>query len=378
MPQKCCQDDNIKIMAYKNKVTSISIKGFKSIRDLTDFKLGNLNVMIGSNGAGKSNFISVFKMLNEVVEKRLQSYVKRSGGANKILAFGSKQSNFLEVSVKFEANSYWFKLSSTEEDSLYFEEEGCSGQGYQYAKPFDISLLSKNKDETGLDPKHGTIEASVYESIHSWKLYHFHDTSETSLMKKTGAVDDNARLKPDASNLAAYLYLLQQKYPQDFANITDTVKLIAPFFESFVLKPMELKPDSIQLEWRHRGSDNYFNVSSLSDGTLRFIALATLLLQPEERLPKTILLDEPELGLHPAAIQLIANMFKSTALRTQLIVSSQSVTLINQLEAESIIVVEHEHEQSNFRRLSKDELSSWLEDYGLGDMWEKNVIGGRP
>lgn len=365
-------------MGYKNKVTDISIKGFKSIKDLEKFRLGDLNVMIGSNGAGKSNFISLFKMLNEIIEGKLQSYVKRSGGANTILYFGSKQTSLVEINIDFQANSYWFKLAPTTDDQLFFEEERCSGKGYQYTEPYVINLLSESRDETGLKPKHGNIESSVYESIQSWKLYHFHDTSDTSLMKKISPINDNARLKPDASNLSAFLYLLEQKYPQDFANITDTIKLIAPFFQSFILRPSELKPDSIQLEWQHKGSDNYFNASSLSDGTLRFIALATLLLQPEDKLPKTILLDEPEIGLHPAAIQLLANMFKSTAKKTQIIVSSQSVTLINQLESDSIIVVERDHEQSRFRRLNRKELESWLEDYGLGDMWEKNVIGGRP
>ncbi len=365
-------------MAFKNKVTSITIKGFKSIKQLDDFKLSDLNVMIGANGAGKSNLINLFKMLNEIIEGRLQSFVKKSGGADSLFYFGTKETKFLEVDIKFDANRYWFKLAPTVDDLLYFEEENCSGQGYHYSRPYEINLLSSNRSETGLNPKHGTIEASVYESIQSWKLHHFHDTSDTSLMKKMCPIDDNVKLKPDASNIAAYLYLLEQKYPQNFANITDTIRLIAPFFHSFILRPSELKPDSIQLEWRHKDSDKYFNASSLSDGTLRFIALSTLLLQPEEKLPKTILLDEPELGLHPAAIGLVANMFKSAAQKTQVIVSSQSVTLINQLEADSIIIVERKDDQSIFRKLSKEELENWLEDYGLGDMWEKNVIGGRP
>jgi len=365
-------------MAFENKVTSISIKGFKSIKELDNFELGDLNVMIGANGAGKSNFVNLFKMLNEIVESRFQSLIKKSGGANTILHFGSKKTSLLEIRVEFQANSYWFKLASTTDDLLYFEEEGCSGKGYQYFTPFVINLLSENRNETGLNPSQGNIESSVSQSIKSWKLYHFHDSSDTSLMKKMCPIEDNVRLKPDASNLSAYLYLLEQKFPKDFANITDTIKLIAPFFQSFNLRPSELKSDSIQLEWQHKGSDNYFNASSLSDGTLRFIALTTLLLQPEEKLPKTILLDEPELGLHPAAIQLVANMFKSTSKKTQLIISSQSVSLINQLDPDSIIVVERDNEQSQFRRLKKEELENWLVDYGLGDMWEKNVIGGRP
>lgn len=365
-------------MAFQNKVTSISIKGFKSIRELEGFKLEDLNVMIGSNGAGKSNFISLFKMLNEIAEGKLQTLVRKSGGANTFLYFGAKNTNVLEVKINFGPNCYWLKLVPTSDDTLFFEEEGCSYQGPGYDRPFLLNVLSNDRRESGLSSQSGKIAPSVLESIRSWKLYHFHDTSDTALMKKTGSIDDNARFKPDASNLAAYLYLLEKKYPTDFNNITDTIKLITPFFQAFALRPSPLKPDSIQLEWQHKNSDDYFNASSLSDGTLRFICLATLLLQPEEKLPKTILLDEPELGLHPAAIQLLANIFKSTAKKTQLIVSSQSVSLINQLEPDSIIVVERDNEQSKFRRLKKEELDNWLVDYGLGDMWEKNVFGGRP
>ena len=365
-------------MAYQNKVTKISIKGYKSIKLLESFELSDLNVMIGSNGAGKSNFISLFKFLSEIAQGGLQSLIRKSGGANTLLYFGAKNTTAIEVKIEFGPNSYWLKLVPTTDDSLYFEEESGSYQGPQYSKPFTFSALSSDRKETGLPKQTGTIAKSILGSISSWKLFHFHDTSDTALMKKTGPIDDNARFKQDASNLAAYLYLLEKKYPYDFKNITDTVKLIAPFFNAFILRPSPLKPDSIQLEWQHKHSDSYFNANSLSDGTLRFICLATLLLQPAEKMPTTILLDEPELGLHPAAIQLLINLLQSAATRTQVIVSTQSVTLINQLQSESIIIVDRKEEQSVFRKLTSGELDAWLEDYGLGDMWEKNIIGGRP
>lgn len=365
-------------MKYLNRVSSITIKGYKSIRSLDHFDLSGLNVMIGSNGAGKSNFISLFKFLGEIAQGGLQSIVRKSGGANTLLYFGSKNTHEIEVKIDFGPNSYRLKLAPTADDSLFFEEEECSYLGPMYSRPYTFSALSSDRKETGLPLQKGSIAASTLESIRSWKLFHFHDTSNSALMKKTGSIDDNDQFKPDASNLAAYLYLLEQKYPYDFNNITDTVKLIAPFFNKFILRPSPLKPDSIQLEWQHKHSDNYFNASSLSDGTLRFMCLATLLLQPAEKMPTTILLDEPELGLHPAAIQLLANLLQSASTRTQVIVSTQSVTLINQLDPGSIIIVDRKDEQSVFRKLTTEELDSWLEDYGLGDMWEKNIIGGRP
>lgn len=214
--------------------------------------------------------------------------------------------------------------------------------------------------------------------MRSWKIYHFHDTSNSAKVKRTVNLNDNRRLREDASNLAAYLYFLKEKEPAYYRNIVDTVRMVAPFFDDFDLRPNSLNPDKIKLEWRERGSDAYFDANSLSDGTLRFISLVTLLLQPPGRLPSTILLDEPELGLHPYAITILANLLRSAAEHTQVIVATQSVTLVNQFEPDDIIVVDRVKDQSVFVHLGAAEIDSWLDDYGLGDLWEKNVFGGRP
>ncbi len=228
------------------------------------------------------------------------------------------------------------------------------------------------------EKKGKTIVASVLGSIKSWKVYHFHDTGDNSPIKTTNNISDNSHFRPDASNLASYLYLLQQKYTKEYYNIVNVVRMVAPFFDNFILRPSPLNPTTIQLEWKHKNSSSYFNIQSLSDGTLRFICLATLLLQPQTQLPSTILLDEPELGLHPYAISVLAGMLQSVTTKTQAIVSTQSVTLVNQLHAENLIVVDRDQEQSTFRRLTPEEMEHWVDDYGLGDLWEKNILGGRP
>ena len=212
--------------------------------------------------------------------------------------------------------------------------------------------------------------------LESWQLYHFHDTSDSAKVKQTGDLEDNRFLKPDARNLAAFLYRLEKNYKDYFDNIQDAIRLVAPFFDRFNLQPSELNADKIRLEWLEKGSDSYFNASVLSDGTLRFICMVTLLLQPQ--LPSVILVDEPELGLHPSAISVLANLLQSAAKRTQVLISTQSVTLVNHFEPQDVVVVEREEGQSVFRRLDRADMTSWLDDYGLGDLWEKNVIGGRP
>ena len=137
-----------------------------------------------------------------------------------------------------------------------------------------------------------------------------------------------------------------------------------------------MNPEKIRLEWEEHGSDTFFDTSALSDGTLRFICLATLLLQPN--LPSVVLIDEPELGLHPAAIHVLAGMLQSASTRTQLLVATQSVTLVNQFELDEVWVVDRKEGESHFNHLKEADMSVWLEDYGLGELWEKNILGGRP
>ena len=158
--------------------------------------------------------------------------------------------------------------------------------------------------------------------------------------------------------------------------IQRTIRSIAPFFDTFFLQPDEINDNQIQLRWLEKGSDQIFNAHNLSDGTLRMICLTTLLLQPYP--PETIIIDEPELGLHPFAIEKLAAMLKNASNDAQIIISTQSVNLINHFNANDVIVVERQNNQSTFKRLDDNHLSEWLDDYSLSDLWEKNVLGGRP
>jgi predicted ATPase len=207
-------------------------------------------------------------------------------------------------------------------------------------------------------------------------VYHFHDTSDTSPAKQMADVDDNRFFRFNAANLPAYLYWLQEKHPVQFRHIEEHIRLVAPFFEKFVLAPSKLNDKKIKLEWQQKGSDAYFDAYSLSDGTLRFICLATLLLQPEP--PTLILLDEPKLGLHPFAIRILAEMLQVVSERVQVILATQSVTLLNNFSPQHIIVAENDGSKSTFNRLDVEKLQGWLDDFSVGELWEKNVLGGRP
>ena len=221
-----------------------------------------------------------------------------------------------------------------------------------------------------------SVADQVKDSVKDWLVYHFHDTGDTSKLKGDCDINDNRAFRPDASNLAAFLYMLKRKHFGHYSYILKTVQLVAPYIQDFVLETSNLNHNLIRLEWKHRESDKYFDISQLSDGTIRTICIATLLLQPD--LPSTILLDEPELGLHPYAINILASLFKSVSKKTQIIASTQSLSLIDQLEPEDLIVVDYIGNQSQFKRLFTDELENWLNEYTLGELWEKNIFGGRP
>ncbi|MFM9911643.1 MAG: AAA family ATPase [Chitinophagaceae bacterium] len=366
------------------KIAEIHIENFKSIRNL-ELKFNSINILIGGNGAGKSNLISYFKLLNNISTENLQSFVSKNSGADTFLYFGKKNSKYLSSEIIFSKkknqNSYSFQLGPTSEDNFYFEKERIG---------FDKGSLGKNWYSEDLGSGH--LETKLFDNLkkhESWgvsdyvaaafkqfKVYHFHDTSDTASVKQTSNINDNAILREDASNLASFLYKLQKVKPENFKQIEAIVKLVAPFFQKFNLNPNQLDPEKIRIEWLEVGSDKYFNANNLSDGTLRMICLATLLLQPNP--PSTIIIDEPELGLHPSAINVLAALIKSVSLTTQIIISTQSVTLINQFAPENIIIVDRKEQQSSFRHISENELEGWKEEYALGEIWEKNIIGGRP
>ena len=342
-------------------VEKITIAGFKSIAS-AEVELRPINVLIGANGSGKSNFIGAFGFLQAIRAGRLQDYVARAGGAERILHFGARVTELLRVHVRFEseANEFGIALRPSETDQLY-------PVGRFNAR------TQERKDARGIE---GAPDAAGH--IDNWRIYHFHDTSANSPFKKTGDLHDNRFLRPDGSNLAAFLYYLQEKHEVQYGLIRRTIQQAAPFFDDFQLEPLALNPDKIRLEWKHLGSDAYFDASALSDGTLRFIALATLFLQPPSLRPSVILLDEPELGLHPYAVTLLESLVGMAAVDTQVILATQSPTLLDHFGPEDVLVADRVKGGTALTRLDPEQLGSWLERYSLGELWEKGDLEGRP
>jgi predicted ATPase len=362
---------------------SIRIRGFKSIREL-NLELRPLNVLIGANGAGKSNLLSFFEMLGDIRTGSFRNYVAASGRAHSLLHFGPKQTNEIEAALLFETEQgsidYRFRLLPGAADSMYFGAEGVEVVSGKSGHATTLRLGTGHPESLLLDASQRHAEArEVYQLLSGCRMYHFHDTSATARARHYSTVTNDSSLLPYAGNLPAMLYRFRERERGPaYRRIVATIRQLLPQFGDFVLEPTGSNRDEVILNWRESGSDIVFGPHQLSDGSLRAISLTTLLLQPADLLPHLVVIDEPELGLHPAAKNILAGLLKSASQRCQLIVATQSPELVDAFEPEDVVVVEREERQSVFRRLSTAALEDWLKEYTLGQLWEKNVFGGGP
>jgi predicted ATPase len=325
-------------------------------------------------------------MLNEMMGGRLQQFIANSGRAQAILHFGPKVTPQVEAILEFDADNgldtYHMRLSHAAGDTLVFAEETLAFLQAGWAgDPKTLSLGAGHQETRIIDEaENGEPVAKVFRQLlNNCRVYHFHDTSATARVRQYCYVGANHRLMHDAGNLAALLYRLrQQEDRRAYHRIVSTIRMIAPFFADFDLEPTGPTKKDIILNWREQGSDQVFGPHQLSDGTLRAMCLVTLLLQPEDELPDLLVIDEPELGLHPYALNIIASLFSKAATRRRVLVCTQSSSLLDDFAPEDVIVVDRQPDGSTFSRLDPQELETWLEEYSLGEVWQKNVVGGGP
>lgn len=327
-------------------------------------------------------------MIGELAGRRLQDYVARSGGPESILHHGLKNTRDVTVELGLEQIRsdfrYSFHLIYSPPNSLVIANEELSPIEGGPIKVRETWATNGSHPETSLDGPDSfsgryPIDWAIKDTatfLRQVQTYHFHDTSETSRLRQQGYLEANHRFDRDGGNLAAMLYLFRQTRPTIYQRIVSTVRHVLPTFDDFVLEPQRLNPHNILLNWRKRGSNYLFGPHHLSDGSLRAMALITLFLQPPEDLPALIVVDEPELGLHPHAIEIIAGLIRAASLRTQVILTTQSTTLLEHFEPEEIIAVDDEQGQSVFRHLDQERLQYWLKDYSVGELWERNVLDG--
>jgi predicted ATPase len=376
----------------RQMIHQIKIENFKSIQK-QDILLNHLNVLIGPNGAGKSNFISLFRFLERLSDQQLSAHVFQSGGINNFLFNGYEVSDHLSVYLELteEADSryrnvYEFTITSDGE-SFRVEEEKLGfwdTQKYNHPRIYNRSLEPAQEAQLKLAPGMGNVKKVarwVFEYLKDLRLFHFHDTSDNAQMKLPQPIDDVYFLRSEAENLAPMLLHFRENHFDYYSRIVENVRLIYPLFHDFVLEESPQAKGRVMLRWKEKGSGQIFTAKQISDGTLRFICLAVLLIQPpgSHYAPTTLVLDEPELGLHPYAIRVLSELIQKISLEKQIIIATQSVNLVNYFLPEDLLVVDREDTGASvFRRLPEKDFDAWLEDYSLGQLWENNFLGGRP
>lgn len=351
----------------------IIIKGYKSFNE-QNFNLRKINLLIGSNGAGKSNFLSLFELLGRAFNQGLEQYVALKGGVDKFLHQGRKVTNVIEAQISQDRNSY--KLSLIEADGkLLVQNEQL---GYRYAGSWDYATIATFVPETKIKTYNGMKRGDyVKEYLGQIRKFHFHDTGNRSPFASECHIKNDAQtLYEHGENLAPILYRIQQENPLVYRRIVQVIQSVAPYFSDFYFNPSPA--DTLRLLWQDKYSTMIYGPNDFSDGTIRFIALVVLFMQPW--LPKVIIIDEPELGLHPVAIQKLSGLVKIAAQRgTQIIIATQSAELISNFDPEDVVTVNQKDGVTRMERLDSQELSHWLDDYTLGDLWKQNILkGGQP
>ena len=446
-------------MTKNTHIQKIFIKGFKSIKDMQQpLKLEAINILIGANGAGKSNLLSVLDFVRDSYNTHNDTF----GSANEMFYFGAEYTDSMEISLKGDTFLYQgeFKTDgnsdhivaheikveklSEKQDFLDFKtyhfhnttpksklRSGCSvwdnislhADGSNVAsilhkiKSYAFQYVEYTKDLTHTSDQYYALKKQQKDLQQQYEIFrHKRDALRKKLRQKEESDGDSANLSKleddldklfnedweikyelrrtqrkieritgdsdfetqDINNTYLNKDIDPNVYIHAYTDILYAIQAVAPYFDDFVLeKNKDNSIETIPLRWKHK--DNFEHVltaTQLSDGTIRFIVLVTLLLQPYP--PKVIILDEPELGLHPDAIQVLADIIKSVSHKSQIICATQSVELANCFEPENFIVVEQKNGETHFKRQNKDDLEKWLEIYQMGDIWCQNIIGGRP
>lgn len=366
------------------RLRRMRVAGFRSLRDVT-VDLTPVTVLIGPNGAGKSNVLWALEMVRTFAYGGFQRFVSERGGATFLMHYGPRTTPIVELTLELEDDGreylYDARLAYGADESLIFDDETV-GVRETPKEPWRRTMLGAGHRESALSsaPPSVTTAKSVHWLLRKINFYHFHDTSRHSLLRTRSfsGVVGGWPLHSDGANLPAFLeFLKSSSDPGKMAawkRITGLLRRVTPFITEVVPTVTE---HGVILQWRDDRGE-LFGPAHLSDGTLRIMALFAALAQPEATMPMVSCIDEPELGLHPAAIEALCGLVSSVAARRQVIVSTQSPAVLDHFTPEDVIVAERHDGATGLRRLDAGALAGWLEDYTLADLYDKNVLGGRP
>ncbi len=369
------------------KMISLSVAGFRNLKQVSEVAMPDLAVLIGGNGVGKSTVIRFVDFLKQMQQGRLQRYVMENGGGDDQLFMGSNQTSSITAQLKFDLGNgsfaeYVFELGyRSVGDGLCVEREGWRRAGETDKEANLWNFVSDGDRGTGKESALAIQSDETARLIHRFladmAVYQFHNTSVNAAINKYWDVTDCYRLRSDGGNLASVLLDLKKNDPRRYSIIVRQIQRFVPTLEDFELNPVEAS-GKVMLKWRSRFSDKTFGAHLTSDGSLRLFCLITLLSLPEERLPSVICIDEPELGLHPSAVELVAEMVKIVARKRQVILATQSPYLVDCFELENVIIAESRGGATSLKNLPRSEYQRWLDaDFQLSDIWLSRSVGSK-
>lgn len=365
----------------------VAARGFRSFRDLKRLLLGQINLLIGPNGVGKSNLLMLLDFLAAIFNGRLQHYVRKMGGTEHLLHFGSSTTHAIEIEVSLGggSNSYSVQLELAEGDTLFVSREKAkfSGNRPKREAPFELDARPHSTEATISDIDHAKGQHPALQFVRNhiarWGVFHFDGTTRLATLRSTSTLGRPQPLVPDGSNLATFLYYLKHSHTMAYSQILRTVQVSAPFVKDFVLVPFGEGESSVRLNWAHAESNEVLDASTLSNGIVHLLYLSTLLLQPIHCMPSTILIDEPELSLHPLPLNMVGGLVRSAAAYgPQLILSTQSSSLLDGFDPNHVLVANRVSGETQISRIDQDKVTDFGQDYSLGELWEMNAFGGRP
>ncbi len=372
----------------ETSLCTLSLSGYRSYNnDLEHNKIefNDINIIIGANGAGKSNLISFLEMISFMMTRGLRAYVARQGGTQPLFHFGTEQTDkicgelLIHDAGQTKEDTYSFALERSAADQLFFVQERMSFQDERHFQPYTRDF-GVGHLESGLADATESTPRTLRTYLERLRVFHFNDTTINARIRSNASMSDGTYLRSDGGNIAAFLYNMRKNsdFAKYYERILRNIRMVLPQFYDFVLEP---NPNGyLPLNWRQTGREEIFGPHQFSDGALRFVALTTLLLQPATTAPMTIILDEPEIGLHPYAISILAKEIRIASKTSQIIVSTQSPLLLNEFSCEDVITAEYDsiNQCSILKRHKEADLRKWLDEYTLGELWEKNVLGGLP
>lgn len=359
-------------MRNKTLIKKLKLQNFLSYQK-EEIELQSLNVLIGTNGSGKSNLIEAFRLL-KAIPTDLMLPIRQGGGVNEFLWKGKNSvvpTATLGVVLNNTEQDFYYELnfsSANQKLEILKEVIGNTEVNKEERLSLEQSVVAKGLLNSNLINQELFYLKNQFSDIGFYRDWHL---GQGSTLRKPQHTDlPEHPLEEDGSNLGVVLNNLQ--YQLHSQNILQQFKKFYPTAQELSIK---IYGGTVQIFIRENDFSQPIPAPRLSDGTLHYLFLMALLLDPN---PAPLLcIEEPELGLHPDVLPTIAEILIEASQRTQLIVTTHSDILISALPPESVLVCERDNNGSNLSRLNPEQLKEWLENYTIGDLWLMGEIGGR-